>query len=121
MATTSPAPTSIDRLIGRNVQAQRQARGISTAIIAEAIGMTDEDVQEFEHGDRRIAFRIIQDFARALEVAPISLLKGVQPWTETAGLSSRAVEMAKAFDSLGEGDRETVESTIRGLASRTAG
>ena len=121
MATTSPAPTSIDRLIGRNVRACRQARGLSTTIIADAIGMTDEDVREFEQGARPIGLRIVRDFARALEVAPISLLDGVQSWTRTAGLSDRAVEMAAIFDGLNEADCNMVESTIRKLAVQQTG
>ena len=65
-------PDAIDRHVGSRVRAQRMLRGLTQEKIAEAIGVTFQQVQKYEKGTNRIGAGRLNRIAEILGV-PISL------------------------------------------------
>ncbi len=61
-------PTSIDRLVGDNLRVRRLTRGLSQADVAEALGVTSQQVQKYEKGMNRIAAARLDQIAKILKV-----------------------------------------------------
>lgn len=67
-----PRPTSttrdpIDDFIGQSVRARRLAAGVSQEALADAIGVTFQQVQKYERGENRIAASRLIRIARRLD------------------------------------------------------
>ena len=65
-----PTPTTLDPLdaiIGQAVRARRLALGVSQPGLADAIGVTFQQVQKYESGENRMAVSRLIRVARALD------------------------------------------------------
>jgi transcriptional regulator with XRE-family HTH domain len=67
----------IDRLVGQNIRVFRTARGISQTELGDAIGVSLQQVQEFEDGANRVGSRRLFEIAEILGV-PIGRLFDVE-------------------------------------------
>ena len=65
--------TPIDVHVGRNVAEQRKANGLSRLALAERIGVTSDEIADFEEGKTRISASRLQDICNALDI-PLSAL-----------------------------------------------
>ncbi|MGE0829240.1 MAG: helix-turn-helix domain-containing protein [Hyphomonadaceae bacterium] len=65
--------TEADRIIGANIRARRLATRMSQDKLAEAIGVTFQQIQKYESGSNRVAAGVLLNIARALGV-PIDAL-----------------------------------------------
>ena len=71
--------TTADIKIGQRVRARRLEIGMSQERLAEAIGVTFQQCQKYEHGANRIACSRMIDIAAALN-APVSyFFEGIGP------------------------------------------
>ena len=64
-------------LIGFRVQQARVSRGMSRRDLAQAIGLTYQQVQKYETGVNRIAASRLCEIARVLDQRVMDLLEGV--------------------------------------------
>src|SRR5262249_37460221 len=64
-------PNPIDVHVGQRIRQRRTLLGMSQEKLAEAIGLTFQQVQKYERGANRVGSSRLFDFARVLEV-PIS-------------------------------------------------
>lgn len=77
----------IDRHVGQRIRARRKERGLSQNRLAEAIGVTFQQVQKYERGANRVVASRLYDLAAALNVpvghffqdAPIDALEASAP------------------------------------------
>lgn len=58
----------VDLHVGRRIRAQRKALGVSQGRLAEALGLTFQQVQKYERGANRVSASKLWDIARALQV-----------------------------------------------------
>ena len=58
----------IDRHVGQRIRARRKERGLSQNRLAEAIGVTFQQVQKYERGANRVVASRLFDLAAALNV-----------------------------------------------------
>lgn len=65
----APAPNPIDLHVGRRLRLLRRSRGLSQARLAEAIGVTFQQVQKYERGANRLSASKLYEAAAALGVA----------------------------------------------------
>jgi transcriptional regulator with XRE-family HTH domain len=65
------APTAIDQHVGRRVRTARMLASVSQEKLADAIGVTFQQVQKYEKGTNRISVSRLQQIASMLNV-PIS-------------------------------------------------
>lgn len=73
---SSRTPDSIDIVVGWNVRSLRLIRHMSQADLAEAMGLSFQQIQKYEKGENRIGASRIVKLARALEVHPGKLFEG---------------------------------------------
>jgi transcriptional regulator with XRE-family HTH domain len=62
-------PNPIDVHVGSRIRFRRTLLGISQTILAEAIGLTFQQVQKYEKGNNRVSSSRLVDLASALDVS----------------------------------------------------
>ena len=67
-------PDPIDVEVGARIRASRHAAGISQGKLAEAIGLTFQQVQKYEHGTNRVSASMLVRIAKTLDVSASALL-----------------------------------------------
>jgi transcriptional regulator with XRE-family HTH domain len=66
--TNRKSASATDRLVGGQMRARRLALGMSQTELAEAIGVSFQQVQKYEKGTNRISASRLQQIAEALQV-----------------------------------------------------
>jgi len=96
-----------DALVGQNIRANRLARGMSQSDLADAIGVTFQQVQKYEKGTNRVGASRLVRVANALEVQATTLLSGIPGLDERNPPSpisllttTQRLRMARAFASI---------------------
>jgi transcriptional regulator with XRE-family HTH domain len=62
------SPTTADRSMGNRLRLRRKVLGLSQEKLAQALGITFQQVQKYEKGANRISASRLQDIAKVLEV-----------------------------------------------------
>lgn len=75
MATKSA--TDIDKQVGARIRTRRQALQISQGGLAEAAGVTFQQIQKYEKGSNRVSTSRLAQIAEALEVPVAYLFDGL--------------------------------------------
>ncbi|MBZ6074904.1 helix-turn-helix domain-containing protein [Microvirga puerhi] len=68
MTETAKSPNGADRRIGERIRLQRLARDMSQQALAEALGITFQQIQKYERGTNRVSASRLQEIARVLQV-----------------------------------------------------
>ena len=63
------APHSIDVYVGSRLRARRLALGMSQEKLADAVGITFQQIQKYEKGSNRISASRVQQLSNILQVA----------------------------------------------------
>ena len=66
-----------DAVVGQNIRVHRLARRMSQTALANAIGITFQQVQKYEKGVNRVGAGLVR-IARALGVPTVKLLAGIE-------------------------------------------
>jgi transcriptional regulator with XRE-family HTH domain len=72
---------AIDRLVGGQLRKRRVELGLTQLSVAEAIGVTFQQIQKYERGTNRIVASRLYDLANTLEVPLEYFFAEVQPDT----------------------------------------
>lgn len=64
----------MDVALGLRVRTLRKDIGISQADLANATGVTFQQIQKYEHGGNRISFSRMVEIAAALNMSPLDLI-----------------------------------------------
>ena len=113
-------PHHIDVGVGKRLRAFRRSQGLSQSALAEAIGLTFQQVQKYENGANRISCSKLWEISQFMKV-PMYVLLGEDPHggdtatpVKLGALSHDAHDLALAY--------ERVESTaIRAAIRRLVG
>ena len=65
---TKGGPDPVDEHVGRRLRVRRSLLGLSQEKLAEAIGLTFQQIQKYERGVNRISAGRLYEFSRILEV-----------------------------------------------------
>jgi len=79
----SKEPDSIDRIVGRNIRICRLQKGLTQAELAEALGLTCQQVQKYEKGFNRVGSGRLLRIATFLDVPVTALFKGGDETADT--------------------------------------
>lgn len=105
------APNPIDIHVGLRIRLRRKELGVSQERLAEAIGLTFQQVQKYERAANRVSASKLYEMARALETSTAYFFEGLAD-TATAAvgdepggqahlqaflLTPEGVELASAF------------------------
>ena len=118
----------IDRLVGARVRLRRQALGMSQTELAQAIGLTFQQVQKYEQGKNRIGAGRLANIADVLKV-PVSFFfedlpapdapAAVEADAVAAALGERgAVQLVRAYAAIPD---RRVRQRLLDLARALAG
>lgn len=65
----------LQRNLGRNLRAYREARGLSQEAFAEVLGVHRTYMGGIERGERNLTLKSVEQLAARLEQAPLHLLR----------------------------------------------
>jgi transcriptional regulator with XRE-family HTH domain len=66
----------LQRTVGRNLRAYRQARGLSQEAFADVLGVHRTYMGGLERGERNLTLKSLERLAEQLQVSPLELLQG---------------------------------------------
>jgi transcriptional regulator with XRE-family HTH domain len=123
------SPHRLDVAIGQRIRERRRALGLSQVALAEAVGLTFQQIQKYERGSNRISFSRLVEIAEALSCQLSDLADGLiaaSPADELEHLNALlakagALEMLEAYAALPSQDlRRAVLQHSRALATAVA-
>lgn len=94
-------PRPVDVQVGSNILNVRKIRGLTQENLAEALGITFQQIQKYEKGTNRVSASRLVEIAAALECTIADLFAGVAVDSAAPAipsLSPRAVAVAHLFD-----------------------
>lgn len=68
------AVSDVDKQIGNRIRARRKEMGLSQESLADAVGVTFQQIQKYERGVNRVAARTLMSISEALDVSLLALL-----------------------------------------------
>ncbi|MCD8562933.1 MAG: helix-turn-helix domain-containing protein [Alphaproteobacteria bacterium] len=71
--------TNIDQEIGQQIKKRRQKAGMSQSLLAQAIGVTFQQVQKYESGKNRISVSMMIEIAKVLQCSVQEILDANEP------------------------------------------
>jgi transcriptional regulator with XRE-family HTH domain len=80
MSQASPSgrsPNPVDAHVGRELRRLRAARGLTQAQVADAIGVTFQQVQKYERGANRLSASKLFEAGKALGASPLAFFQGL--------------------------------------------
>lgn len=104
MTTTQHTPDPIDVHVGLRVRERRTMMGLSQENLADAIGLTFQQVQKYERGSNRISASRLWHIAKVLQVPVEHFFKGLEngPAVELGFKPRRALEIVRYLEGIPE-------------------
>lgn len=90
----------VDIIIGRNVKTLRLMRGLSQVQLAEALGLTFQQIQKYETAANRISASRLVEIARILDVESSALLPDAARPSPPAILTKEEHEVLKYYGAI---------------------
>lgn len=123
---TQDGPHRVDRHVGARVRLRRKSVGISQEQLANALGVTFQQVQKYERGTNRISASKLFETGRALGAPVAYFFEGLSPEAEDRAAGSDAgvdaflltpegIELAGAFPRLPPAQRRRVLELVQTL------
>ena len=72
----SRGPTAVDTHVGRKIRARRMFLQMSQTEIADAVGITFQQIQKYEKGTNRVGASRLQEISNVLGVSPFYFFEG---------------------------------------------
>ena len=107
-AARGDGPHPVDRHVGVRIRMRRKEMGVSQERLAEALGITFQQVQKYERGANRMGSSRLYEFAKVLDV-PVSFFFEEMPATASLGKRKPGRPRGKATEPDVNTKRETLE------------
>lgn len=124
---TIDGPDPIDLAVGARVRVRRRWMGLTQTQLAEALGITFQQVQKYERGANRISASMLVKIAAKLETS-VAAMVGEDGQAPVEGViyaqlsTAGAAELLAAFAAIPDGDvRRALLVTAHGLGARRKG
>jgi transcriptional regulator with XRE-family HTH domain len=129
---TSRSPSPVDLHVGSRVRMRRKMLGISQERLAEALGLTFQQVQKYERGANRISASKLYEIARFLSTPVAYFFEGLSEGAQAeddAGeqtvhdflMTAEGLELATAFPKIGNPKlRRRVLDLVRTMSEEAA-
>jgi transcriptional regulator with XRE-family HTH domain len=100
-------PNPVDVTVGARIRARRNVLGMTQERLADAVGVTFQQIQKYERGSNRVSASRLAQIAEALEVSPAWLFQ--KPVGGSLGIPGVAEEQAPFGLSLSASDQELLQ------------
>jgi transcriptional regulator with XRE-family HTH domain len=126
---SDPHAHPVDRHVGLRIRLRRKALGISQDRLAEALGLTFQQVQKYERGANRVSASKLWETARALKTTVSWFYEGLPedgdavaaPASESFLASNDGLDLARAFPDIADArTRRKIVELVRALAEAEA-
>ncbi|WP_179955439.1 helix-turn-helix domain-containing protein [Allostella humosa] len=102
-------PSPVDVHVGRQVRLYRTVAGLSQTQLAEAIGLTFQQVQKYERGGNRISASKLVQIGQVLGTPVTAFFDGLEGGAETPQepgimLRREAIELSRAYERIASSD-----------------
>ena len=116
------ATLDLDVRIGGRLRAARIASGITQEKLAEALGVTFQQIQKYEKGANRLSVSALIRVGQALEMAPMAIVPELGEGTEGAPpiVDPYTLEVARLMGELTLTQRRQLAETVAGLVDLAA-
>ena len=114
-------PDPIDVFVGLRIRMRRKTLGLTQGALAEALGLSFQQVQKYERGANRVSASMLVKTARFLD-CPVSYFVDEQELAETSAGSVQqmmqpgAIEVLKAYSAIPASRRLAVLNLMRAMA-----
>ena len=102
-------PNPIDVHVGQRIRQRRTLLGMSQEKLAEAIGLTFQQVQKYERGANRVGASRLYDLSRVLDVPVSFFFEDISPGDEIVARPTGLAEAAEGYEADPMLKRETLE------------
>jgi transcriptional regulator with XRE-family HTH domain len=72
------AGNPIDLVVGENLARIRKRKGVNQTAIAEALGVSFQQVQKYEKGTNRVSASVLFELAQAMSISMDDFFKGAE-------------------------------------------
>jgi transcriptional regulator with XRE-family HTH domain len=117
-------PDAVDKLVGRNIRVLRLAKGLSQTELADALGVTFQQVQKYEKGTNRVGSGRLLKISGILGVKITDFFEGTDRPHDTARRSvfdqlaqPESFRLVQAFSGI---DRPNIRRTLVRLIEQIA-
>lgn len=90
---------NIDKHVGKQLKARRTLLGISQEKLADAVGVTFQQVQKYERGANRVSASRLFSFSKILEVNIDYFYSGIETQPQKAAVKGMSDNDQEEFDS----------------------
>jgi transcriptional regulator with XRE-family HTH domain len=94
--TDDDAPHPLDIAMGSRVRQRRKELGLSQSKLANALGITFQQVQKYEHGTNRISFSRLVEISTALECSVADLIGDLDKTKNSAVFSRQVARLTES-------------------------
>ena len=101
---TKKAPNPIDKHVGSRVRMRRMMLAMSQQKLADALGLTFQQVQKYERGANRMGASRLQQMSDILQVPVEFFFEGAPNASEPHGSNGSALSMAQIDDFVSNSD-----------------
>jgi transcriptional regulator with XRE-family HTH domain len=89
--------TDVDAHVGARIRARRRLLGMTQEQLADALGITFQQVQKYERGTNRVSASKLFETARALSTPMVYFFEGLGDYDREAPLDERELMSARFF------------------------
>ncbi len=91
-APRKKAPRPTDKHVGSRIRMRRQMLHLSRESLADAIGITFQQIQKYENGTNRVSASRLQEIAEALGCQPAWFFEGSSAEAANKGAAARRID-----------------------------
>lgn len=113
----------VDEYVGERIRARRTELGLTQEQLAQALGISYQQVQKYETGANRVSAGRVYEIAQRLEVEVAFFFDGLEPTSvgeplEHGGKHRSTIEMVRNFAEI---EDPAIRASVSGLIKSLAG
>lgn len=114
----------VDEHVGEQIRKRRTMLGLTQDQLAQALGISYQQVQKYETGTNRVSAGRLFDIARILDSGVSSFFEGIEPdrdvQEEGSDRGNRAtIELVRNFQAIGDPQvRKAISSLVKSLSGQ---
>lgn len=112
--------TDIDKKVGENLLKFRLFRGMTQETLADAVGVTFQQIQKYEKGRNRVSVSRLWRLSHELGIPVAEFYDGIDgaPGSDALKLTPEQLALIKKYDMLREPQKRALQHYIRCLCAR---
>jgi transcriptional regulator with XRE-family HTH domain len=112
--------TDVDKKVGENLLKLRLFRGMTQETLADAVGVTFQQIQKYEKGRNRISVSRLSQFSQVLEIAVAEFYDGIEGASRSDALKLTPEQLAllNKYNMLPEPQKKALQDYMRFLRAQ---